>query len=104
MIASMTGLPSRARTVGLAALVGTQLGQTAVIGGRNPLVLGASAVSLFALGTIIQTPVVSQFFGCTPLDPLAWAIALGSAATATAAATATPRVLRLLAPSGDFGR
>ena len=45
MIARLTGTPTRARTVALAALVGTQLGQTVAIGGRSPLVLGATALS-----------------------------------------------------------
>ena len=40
IVARMTGTPIRARTVALAALVGTQLGQTMLVGGRSPLVLG----------------------------------------------------------------
>ena len=46
IVARITGTPTRARTVALAALVGTQLGQTVVVGGRSPLVLGATAVSI----------------------------------------------------------
>jgi cation-transporting ATPase I len=33
---------------------------------------------------VVQTPVISQFFGCTPLGPAAW----GQVAVATTAATA----------------
>jgi cation-transporting ATPase I len=40
---------------------------------------------------IVQTPVISQFFGCTPLGPVAWA----GVGAATGAATA----LSLLAPA-----
>ncbi len=75
-VARFTGTPTRARTVGLAALVGTQLGQTLVAGGTSPLVLGATAVSVGALVAVIQTPGVSQFFGCRPLGPLGWSTAV----------------------------
>ena len=85
-IARFTGTPTRARTVGLAALVGAQLGQTLVIGHRSPLVLGSGVVSVGALVGIIQTPGVSQFFGCRPLGPIGWTIAATTAATATAGA------------------
>jgi len=96
LVARATGTPTRARTVGLVALVSTQLGQTAVVGGRSPLVLGASAASLAVLAAIVQTPGVSQFFGCTPIDPLAWATALGSAGIATGGAVAVPWLITQL--------
>ncbi|MGH8901416.1 MAG: hypothetical protein ACRDYA_06975 [Egibacteraceae bacterium] len=38
-----------------------------------------------ALTVVVQTPGVSQFFGCTPLGPVGWAIAGTSASLATAA-------------------
>ncbi|MCD2195907.1 cation-translocating P-type ATPase [Actinomycetospora endophytica] len=100
------GSPARARTVALAALVGTQLGQTVVAGGhRSPLVIGASAVSAGALFAVVQTPGVSQFFGCTPLGPIAWGQAAGSAAAATAGSVIGPELLRrygdVLAPEGS---
>ncbi len=88
--ARLTGTPTRARTVGLAGLVGTQLGQTLVAGGRSPIVIGATAVSVGALVVIIQTPGVSQFFGCRPLGPVGWATATNAALTATAASVALP--------------
>lgn len=84
-IARVTGSSKRAGTVALSALVLAQLGQTAVLGRNSPLVLGSTVVSGAVLFGVIQTPVVSQFFGCTPLDPLGWGIAVGSAAVATGA-------------------
>jgi cation-transporting P-type ATPase I len=84
--------------VALAALVGTRLGQTAVIGGTSPVVLAATVSSGAALVAVVQTPVVSQFFGCTPLGPVGWGIAVGSSAVATGASVALPwatrRILR----------
>ncbi len=88
--ASVTGTPTRARTVGLAALVGTQLGQTVVAGGSSPLVLGATAVSVGALVAAIQTPGLSQFFGCRPLGPIGWATAIYASLTATGASVMVP--------------
>ncbi|MDQ6697761.1 MAG: HAD-IC family P-type ATPase [Actinomycetota bacterium] len=98
-VASFTGSPSRARTVGLVALVGTQLGQTVTTGGLHPTVLAAGIGSSIVLAGIVQTPGVSQFFGCTPLDPLGWAIALTAATAATGAAWVAPQLgRRLMAP------
>jgi cation-transporting ATPase I len=96
--ARLTGRAKRARTVALAALVGAQLGQTVAIGGRSPAVLASSFGSAAVLVGIVQTPVLSGFFGCTPLGPVGWTIA----GTATVAATATtallPPVLFRLSP------
>jgi cation-transporting ATPase I len=82
----LTGTRRHAGTVALVALVGAQLGQTAVAGWRSPLVLSASIVSVAALAGIVQTPGVSQFFGCTPLGPLGWAGGLSAAAAGTGVA------------------
>jgi hypothetical protein len=82
--ARLTGRARRASTVGLAALVGTQLGQTTLGSGADPLVIGAALGSAALLVGIVQTPGVSQFFGCTPLGPLGWSITLGTSAAATA--------------------
>src|SRR5690606_34886112 len=92
-LASVTGTPTRARTVGLVALVGTQLGQTWVVGRRSPLVLAATGVSVGALVAVVQTPGLSQFFGCRPLGPVGWAIATTSAAGATGASVVVPWTL-----------
>jgi cation-transporting ATPase I len=88
--ARFTGTPTRARTVALAGLVGAQLGQTLVAGGNSPLVLGATAVSIGALVTAIQTPGVSQFFGCRPLGPVGWSTAIAASVAATAGSVAVP--------------
>lgn len=63
--------PLRARTVALIALVGAQLGQTLLGGGRSRAIVVSSVGSLAALAAVIQTPGLSQFFGCTPLGPIA---------------------------------
>jgi cation-transporting ATPase I len=88
-----TGRPARARTIALAALVSTQLAQTLLVGGRSPAVLASVAGSLAALAAVIQTPGVSHFFGCTPLGPVAWGIALASAGAATGLSLALPGVI-----------
>jgi len=92
MMASATGLPRRASTVALVALVSTQLGQT-LLDSRAPLVVLTAGGSLVALGTLISIPGVSQLLGCTPLGPVGWAQALGSAGAATAAVAVATRVL-----------
>jgi cation-transporting ATPase I len=76
--------------VGLTALVGAQLAQTLVAGRRSPLVIGTVAVSGAALLTVVQTPGLSQFFGCTPLGPAEWATAAGAAGIATCGSIALP--------------
>lgn len=79
----LTGTRSRARTVGLVGLVGSQLGQTLTSGGTSRSVLWTSVGSLIALGAIVQTPGLSHVFGCTPLGPIGWGTALVSSAGAT---------------------
>ena len=93
LLARLTGRRQRASTVALVALVSTQLGQT-LIDSHSPLVIGTAVGSLAVLGAAISTPGVSQLLGSTPLGPIGWAQALGSAATATAVAAVAPRVLR----------
>ncbi len=93
MIARATGTPTRARTVALAALVGTQLGQTLLVGWRSPIVVGATAVSVAALVVVVETPGISQFFGCRPLGPVGWSIATCASAGATGASVAVPWLL-----------
>ncbi|MEU6867340.1 cation-translocating P-type ATPase [Streptomyces sp. NPDC046876] len=82
--ARMTGSARRAGTVALAAVVGTQLVQTLTTGGPDRNVLVAGLGSAAVLAAIIQIPGVSHFFGCTPLGPFGWGIALGSIAAAVA--------------------
>ncbi len=92
LVARSTGSERRASTVGFAALVGTQLAQTAVIGVRSPLVLVSTGVAAAALVAAVQTPGVSQFFGCRPMGPVAWGIAAGAAGLATGASVVLPYV------------
>lgn len=87
-VARATGRHRRASTIALASLVGTQLGQTVVAGRASPSVLAATVASAGLLVGAIQTPVVSQFLGCTPLGPVGWTIAATSAAGATALSAA----------------
>jgi H+-transporting ATPase len=94
-LASVTGRQRRASTVALVALVATQLGQT-LIDSRDPLVVTTAVGSLMALGALISTPVVSQLLGSTPLGPVGWAQALGTAGAATTVAAVAPKVLGML--------
>jgi cation-transporting ATPase I len=84
LVARPVSTPLQASTTALVALVGAQLGQTMAVRGRTPLVLAAGAGSFVVLGVVVQTPGVSQFFGCSPLMPHQWAIALGASGAATA--------------------
>jgi cation-transporting ATPase I len=93
LIARASGTRRRASTVALVALVGTQLSQTALLGGTSPVVLGSTVVSAATLVGIVQTPGVSHFFGCTPLGPVGWSIATGAAVTATGASVIVPWTL-----------
>jgi cation-transporting ATPase I len=93
-VASASGRPRRASTVALVALVGTQLGQTLTSGRRDLLVMAAVAGSSAVLSAVVQTPGVSQLFGCTPLGPTGWTIAVTSAAGATAGSVLVPAIWR----------
>lgn len=95
-MARLTGRPRRASTVGLVALVSTQLGQT-FLDSRSPLVIVTAAGSLATLAALVSTPGISQLLGCTPLGPVGWSQALGSAAAATAIAAVAPRFVPNLA-------
>ncbi|MET8524452.1 HAD-IC family P-type ATPase [Micromonospora sp. NPDC005172] len=92
-LARYTGRQRRAGTVALVSLVGTQLGQTILAGGTSPAVLASTAASLGVLVVVVQTPGVSQFFGCTPLGPVGWTIGAGSALGATVANGALTRLV-----------
>jgi len=95
----MTGTAVRARTIGLAALVGTEIGQTLLVGGRSPAVVAGSVVSLGILVAVVQTPGISQFFGCVPIGPVGWTIASASSLAGTAGSRLLPPLGRSLAPA-----
>ncbi|MEV4196882.1 cation-translocating P-type ATPase [Micromonospora globbae] len=102
-LARYTGRRRRAGTVALVSLVGTQLGQTVLAGGTSPAVLASTAASLGALAVVVQTPGLSHFFGCTPLGPIGWGIAAGSAVGATFANGALSRLVERLPPLDGAG-
>ncbi|WP_102418637.1 cation-translocating P-type ATPase [Mycobacterium sp. 4858] len=91
-MARVTGPPGRAATVALVALVGAQLTQT-LVDSRAPLVVLTSVGSLGVLAVVISTPGLSQLFGCTPLDPLAWGQGLLAAATASSLSAVAPDLM-----------
>ncbi|MFE9609793.1 HAD-IC family P-type ATPase [Streptomyces sp. NPDC006012] len=96
LAARLSGRATRARTVALVALVGAQLGQTLLVGGRSRSIVISSLGSLAALAVVVQTPVLSRFFGCTPLGPVAWTIALTGAAGATVSSLFLPPLISRL--------
>jgi cation-transporting ATPase I len=93
LVARLTGTTARARTVALAALVGSQLGQTLRSGGSSRPVVVTSLLSTAALVTVIQTPGLSHFFGCRPLGPLGWGTAVVASIAATRFASAAAHML-----------
>jgi cation-transporting ATPase I len=92
-IGRYTGLPRRASSMGLAAVVGTQLGQTLLTGWHSPLVVGTALASAAVLVAVVETPGVSHFFGCTPIGPVAWTVVMAASAAGTLVAAAAPRLL-----------
>ncbi|CAM4310575.1 Calcium-transporting ATPase [Mycobacterium basiliense] len=87
------GTERRTATMGLTALVTTQLAQTLLTRSHSPLVLATAFGSAGVLIGIIQTPVVSHFFGCTPLGPVAWTGVFSATAGATAVSVLAPKWL-----------
>ncbi len=99
------GTERRTSTMGLTALVTTQLAQTLITRSHSPLVLATALGSAGVLVGIIQTPVISQFFGCTPLGPVAWTGVLGATGGATAISVLAPkwlnRTIGMVVPGSD---
>ncbi|WP_285485715.1 cation-translocating P-type ATPase [Amycolatopsis taiwanensis] len=86
----------RTSTMALCGVVGAQLVQTLTGRRHSPLVLATTLGSAAALAGIIQTPVVSHFFGCTPLGPVACAGVGAAVAVAAAGPRLVPPVERLV--------
>src|SRR6478609_3422591 len=93
MIGRFTGTRANANTIGLLALVGSQLGQTLVSGRFSRPVLVTSISSAALLAGIVQTPGLSHLFGCRPLGPMGWATAIGASTAATYAASRFPALV-----------
>ncbi|MCX5316786.1 cation-translocating P-type ATPase [Streptomyces sp. NBC_00154] len=90
LIGTLTpGTARRTSTMALCGVVGAQLTQTVVGRRHSPLVLATVLGTAAVLIALVQTPVVSHFFGCTPLGPLAWT----GVAVAVGTASLGPRVL-----------
>jgi magnesium-transporting ATPase (P-type) len=99
LAAGALGYGAAASTVALAALVGTQLGQTLLAGGLTRGVVSSSVASLAGLALVIETPVVSTFFASAPLGPAGWALAAVASAAATAlGSTYGHELVRRVAP------
>jgi cation-transporting P-type ATPase I len=96
-VGRFTGTRERASTIGLIALVGTQLGQTLLSGGLSRPVILTGVLSVAALAGIVQSPGLSHFFGCRPLGPLGWATAATASVTATGLAAIYPEAVAQLA-------
>lgn len=95
--ARLTGTRQRARTAGLVALVGAQLGQTIASSEGDWRVIATGVGSAAGLAAAIQTPGVSQFVGCRPMGPIGWGTGLLGAAVGTAVGMAGPRLEQWLA-------
>jgi cation-transporting ATPase I len=87
------GTERRTSTMGLTALVTTQLAQTLLTRSHSPLVVATALGSSAVLVGIVQTPGVSHFFGCTPLGPVAWTGVVGATAAATGLSVLAPNWL-----------
>ncbi|AWS46210.1 cation-translocating P-type ATPase [Streptosporangium sp. 'caverna'] len=98
-IGRMTGTQVRANTIGMVALVSAQLLQTLAMGSRDRFVVLAVLGSLVVLGTTVSLPVLCRFFGCRPLGPVGWSIALGSAGAATLVGMVIEPMTREMSPS-----
>ncbi|TLS39491.1 cation-translocating P-type ATPase, partial [Streptomyces montanus] len=86
------GTARRSTTMALCGVVGTQLAQTLADRRHSPLVRITTLGSAAALVALIQTPGPSQFFGCTPLGPVAWGGVVASIALAVVGHQALPQM------------
>jgi hypothetical protein len=75
-------------------VVGTQLAPAALLGGGNRRVLMVSLGSLVILFGVVQTPLVSRFFGCRPLGPITLAQAAGAITLGTAITVLAPDLFK----------
>ncbi|MDO0917114.1 cation-translocating P-type ATPase [Streptomyces sp. DT2A-34] len=88
------GTARRSTTMALCAVVGTQLAQTLADRRGSPLVQATALGSAAALFVLVETPGLSNLFGCTPLGPLAWTGVAASIALAVTGQRAVPYLER----------
>ncbi|MFG2884796.1 HAD-IC family P-type ATPase [Streptomyces sp. NPDC048297] len=97
LIGTLTpGTARRTSTMALCGVVGAQLTQTVAGRRSSPLVLVTALGTAAVLVALVQTPVASHFFGCTPLGPIAWtgvAVAIGTASLSSCVLPHTDRLL-----------
>jgi cation-transporting ATPase I len=91
---AMLGGNEKASTVALLSAVGTQLGQTLAVGSPTRPTVLASLGSAALLLALVETPGVSQTFGCRPVGPIGLATAAGASALATGVSVAVPPAFR----------
>jgi cation-transporting ATPase I len=96
LIGRFTGFKKRANTMALATLVTTQLSQTVVLGKGSFIVSLSALLSAGMLVAVIQLPGISNYFGCTPLDPVAWLVVGGSAVGATGLSVILPQAYKMI--------
>jgi magnesium-transporting ATPase (P-type) len=101
-MARVTGSRTRASTVALLGLVGSQLGQTLLSGGKNRSVVWTGLGSAALLGIMVQTPGLSRVLGCTPIGPLGWSIAVTASMGSTLLSPVVESVIQFAADR--FGR
>ena len=97
LTATALGMGAAAPTIALAGLIGTQLGQTLFSGTPTRGVIASGAGSAALLAAVIQNPVLSAFFGSTPLGPAGWAVAAAACGAAVALSLLLPRITSFLA-------
>ncbi|MGK4584715.1 cation-translocating P-type ATPase [Kitasatospora sp. HPMI-4] len=95
------GTERRTSTMALCGVVGAQLTQTVIGRRHSPLVLATVLGSAAVLVSLVQTPVVSHFFGCTPLGPVAWTGVATAIGVAALGPWMVPPVERLLSDVGS---
>lgn len=101
-LAQRTFQSSRAATIGLLTVVASQLGQTLTMGKPSVPVVAAALGTLVVTLAIIETPGVSQLFGCTPLGPVGLTTALSFSAAATGVSALLPLVPHLVKSSRNL--
>jgi magnesium-transporting ATPase (P-type) len=100
-LASLIGDRRGASTTALLALVGTQLGQTYQSGRHVRQVVVTTLATAAGLLILVQTPGISQTFGCRPVGPLGLSIAAGSSVLATVVGKRVPGWLELFLPPAE---